>query len=111
MTSRVVKEEMELCGVNLHPGDVLMIILGAANRDPAQFKDPDTLDLARSHNTHLSFGAGAHFCLGNQLARLESQIAILRALQQFPNMRPAAQPPVRAANFSLRGFQSLPVAL
>jgi cytochrome P450 len=110
-SSRVVKEEMELCGVDLHPGDVLMILFGAANRDPAQFKDPDTLDLTRSHNAHLSFGAGAHFCLGNQLARLESETAILRTLQQFPNMRPAAQPPVRAANFALRGFQSLPVAL
>ena len=111
MISRVVKEEMEFCGVDLHRGDVLMNILGAANRDPAQFKDPDTLDLARPHNAHLSFGAGAHFCLGNQLARLESQIAILRTLQQFPNMRPAARPPVRAANFFFRGFQSLPVAL
>jgi cytochrome P450 len=110
-TSRVVKDEMELCGVDLHPGDLLMIILAAANRDPVQFEDPHTLDLARSHNAHLSFGAGAHFCIGNQLARLESQTAILRLFQRFPNMRPAAQPPVRAANFSLRGFKSLPVAL
>jgi cytochrome P450 len=102
---------MELCGFDLHPGDVLMNILGATNRDPVQFKDPDTLDLARSHNAHLSFGAGAHFCLGNQLARLESQFAILRTLQQFPKMRPEAQPPARAANFTLRGFQSLPVAI
>jgi hypothetical protein len=110
-SNRLVKEEMELCGADLHPGDVLMIMLGAANRDPAQFEDPDTLDLARSHNAHLSFGAGAHFCLGNQLARLESQTAILRTLQQFPNMRPAAQPPARTVNFAFRGFQSLPVAL
>jgi len=109
--NRVLKEDAELFGEQLSAGNCVMIILGAANHDPAQFPYPDMLDLARSNNAHLSFGGGAHFCIGNQLARLEAQTAILSMIQQFPKMRPAAQPPTRALNAALRGFQSLPVSL
>ena len=108
---RIVKEEMELCGVRLRQGDVIAFMLGAANRDPQQFKDPCRLNLARLNNAHLAFGAGPHFCIGNQLARLEGQVAILRMVQQFPRMRLAVQHLEWAPNIGLRGLKSLPVAV
>jgi len=84
-------------------------MLGAANRDPRQFKDPDRLNLRRLNNPHLAFGAGAHFCVGNQLARLEGQIAILALVRQFPRMRLAEERIEWVPNFGLRGLRTLPV--
>lgn len=66
---RVAKEEMEICDVRLHRGQLIMFMLGAANRDPRQFPGPDQLDLKRLPNPHLAFGAGEHFCIGNQPGR------------------------------------------
>ena len=109
--SRIVKEDTKLLGMELHAGDSVMTMIGAANRDPTRFEDPDVLNLSRSNNAHIAFGAGPHFCIGNQLARLEGQVSILRMAQQFPNMRLAAETPTHAPNFSFRGFKSLPVAL
>jgi cytochrome P450 len=106
---RVAKEEMEICGVRLRGGQPIVFMLGAANRDPRQFRDPDHLDLKRLPNPHLAFGAGEHFCIGNQLARLEGQIAILRMVQQFPRMRLATQHQEWAPNFGFRSLKALPV--
>ncbi len=108
---RIAKEELELCGETLPPGSIIYPMLGSANHDPQQFKDPKTLNLARLNNTHLAFGAGAHFCIGNQIARLEAQVAILRLVQRFPHMQFAAEKPQWAPNFVLRGLTSLPVSL
>ena len=108
-TGRVAKEEMEACGVRVRAGETILFMLGAANRDPCQFKDPDRLNLKRLNNPHLAFGAGAHFCIGNQLARLEGQIAILSMVQQFPRMRLATQRPEWAPNFGFRSLKALPV--
>lgn len=110
-THRVAKEETEVFGVPLRPGDGVLFLLGAANRDPLQFKDPDRLNIKRSPNPHLAFGAGVHFCIGNQLARLEGQVAILKMVQQFPHMRLAVEQPEWVANFGLRGLKALPVVL
>jgi cytochrome P450 len=101
----VAKDEMEIYGVQVRRGQAILFMLGAANRDPQQFKDPDHLDLKRLHNPHLAFGAGAHFCIGNQLARLEGQIAILKMVQQFPRMRLAAQRLEWVPNYGLRGLK------
>jgi len=108
---RIAKDDMEICGLRLRQGDLLVFMLGAANRDPQQFKDPSRLDLGRANNAHLAFGAGPHFCIGNQLARLEGQVAILRMVQQFPRMRLMAQTPDWGPNFGLRGLRTLPVAV
>jgi len=102
---------MEVCGAALHQGQQILFMLGAANRDPQQFKEPDHLNLKRLNNPHLAFGAGAHFCIGNQLARLEGQIAILKMVQQFPRMRLASPRLEWAANFGFRGLKTLPVVL
>jgi cytochrome P450 len=110
-TARIAKEDMEICGVRLHAGEQILFMLGAANRDAAQFREPDRLDLKRVSNAHLAFGAGAHFCIGNQLARLEGQAAILNLLRRFPHMRLAQKRVEWLPNSVFRGLKSLPVAL
>jgi cytochrome P450 len=85
--SRVVAEKMEMSGVTLEPGTVLLGSIGAANRDPRQFPNPDCLDIGRTDNRHLSLGSGVHFCLGAVLARMEAQIAINALVQRLPHLR------------------------
>jgi len=108
---RVAKEEIEICSVRVLQGETIVFMLGAANRDPRQFKDPDRLNLKRLNNPHLAFGAGAHFCIGSQLARLEGQIAILKMVQQFPRMRLADQRIEWVPNHGFRGLKALPVVI
>jgi cytochrome P450 len=88
-------------------------VLGSANRDESQFPSPDTLDLAREPNRHLAFGAGAHFCLGAPLARLEGRIALTTLFRRFPDLRlaePIEALPWRRALF-FRGPARVPLAL
>jgi cytochrome P450 len=110
-TARVLKEDMEICGQPIRKGWTVQCMLGAANRDPKQFKEPDRLDLKRLNNQHLAFGAGGHACIGAQLARLEGQVAILNLVQRFPNMKLKEPRPQWAPTFGLRGLQSLSLAL
>jgi cytochrome P450 len=110
-TARVLKEDMEICGQEIRKGWTVLCMLGAANRDPRQFKDPDQLDLKRLNNQHLAFSAGLHFCIGAQLARLEGQVALLNLLQRFPRMKLAGPRPQWAATFGFRGLKSLTVTL
>ena len=93
----------EVGGVRLAEGTLVTLCIGAANRDPAQFDRPDTLDLRRSPNKHLAFGFGIHQCAGLSLARLEGRIAIGRFLQRFPDFQLTA-PPVRGGRARFRGF-------
>jgi cytochrome P450 len=109
-TARVTKEPIELCGVRIPKRQTILCMLGAANRDAKQFKNPDVLDLARLNNQHLAFSAGPHFCIGAQLARLEGQVAVLRTIERFPKMsltRGVEWQP----NFGFRGLKVLPVSL
>ena len=85
--------------------------LGAANRDPAHFAEPDRLDLGRDEPRHLAFGAGIHYCLGASLARLEAQVAIGALLRRFPALTLAVERPVWRPSSTLRGLDTLPVAL
>jgi len=110
-TARVLKEEMDVCGQRIPKGWSVLCMLGAANRDPKQFKDPDQLNLKRLNNQHLAFGAGPHFCIGNQLARLEGQVALMNLLKRFPKMRFVGPKPEWADTFGLRGLKTLPVVV
>lgn len=89
--SRMVREPLELSGVKLSSGTILLASLGSANRDPDQFSNPERLDLRRGENKHLSFGSGIHFCIGAALARMEAQIAIGTMVRRLPNLRLATR--------------------
>jgi cytochrome P450 len=110
-TARVLKEDIEVCGQPIRKGWTVLCMLGAANRDPKQFEEPDRLDLKRLNNQHLAFSAGLHFCIGAQLARLEGQIALRSLVQRFPNMKLAGPRPEWASTFGLRGLKALPVIM
>jgi cytochrome P450 len=110
-TARVLKEDIEICGQPIRKGWTVQCMLGAANRDPKQFKEPNQLDLKRLNNQHLAFSAGLHFCIGAQLARLEGQIALLNLVQRFPQMKLAGPRPEWASTFGFRGLKSLPVIM
>jgi cytochrome P450 len=106
MTTRAV----EIGGVAMPAGTFITIGIGAANRDPAEFADPDRLDVARDPNRHLAFGSGPHVCIGLNVARLEGRVAIERFLARFPGYRLAGEP-VRGGRARFRGFLSIPVKL
>lgn len=111
-TERYAREELTIAGVTIQRGDMVLGVIGSANRDEAQFPNPDTLDLARTPNRHVAFGLGAHFCLGAPLARMEGQIAITALLERWPKLQLAAQPAALQwrKNAFLRGLQALPLS-
>ncbi len=111
LTDRVVTEEMEIDGRRVRKGEIVAVLLGAANRDPARFVDPDRLDLGRADNPHLSFSHGVHFCLGAALARLETQIAIQALLRRFPDFSGDPRPTNYRRSMVLRGVTALRVTL
>ena len=106
---RVTSEPVDVGGVTVPQGELLDLVLGAANRDPARFPEPDRLDLERSEIRHLSFGGGIHFCLGARLARLEGQIALRALSARFPSLKLADETPRWKPGSLLRGLQTLPV--
>ncbi|WP_315706309.1 MULTISPECIES: cytochrome P450 [unclassified Bradyrhizobium] len=105
--NRMTTERVELGGITLEPGTFVTLCIGAANRDPAQFEDPERFDVTRISNKHLAFGTGAHQCAGMALARLEGAIAISRFLKRFPNYTLTGEP-VRGGRVRFRGFLSVP---
>jgi pimeloyl-[acyl-carrier protein] synthase len=108
-TSRHALADLDVGGHQVRAGETVVAVLGAANRDPARFPDPDRLDLARAPNRHVAFGGGIHFCLGAPLARMEAAIAIPALLARLPGLALGPQPPVRRDTVTLRGLASLPV--
>lgn len=108
--NRRVVQDTELDGVTIPQGTLITLCIGAANRDPDVFAEPERLDIGRSPNRHLAFASGAHACVGLTLARLEGRIAISRFLARFPNFV-ATGPAHRARRVRFRGFTSLPVTL
>jgi cytochrome P450 len=105
--NRMTVEPFELGGIAMPPGTPVTLCIGAANRDPAQFADPESLDVGRTPNRHLAFGTGAHQCAGMALARLEGAIAISRFLARFPDYALSGEP-VRGGRVRFRGFLSVP---
>ena len=108
--NRITTGPVEIGGVALAPRTRVHLCIGAANRDPAQFPDPDRLDIGRAPNRHLAFGSGPHQCVGLALARLEGRVAIARFLERFPAYR-LDGPPVRGGRARFRGFLHVPVRL
>jgi len=108
--NRMTTEQVELGGVTLVPGTPVTLCIGAANRDPRQFTDPENLDIARNPNRHLAFATGAHQCAGMALARLEGAIAISRFLARFPGYALNGAP-LRGGRARFRGFLKVPCAV
>jgi cytochrome P450 len=106
--SRAVISDTVIGGTTLRAGDAVVAALGAANRDPERFDDPDHLDLSRHPNPHLAFGQGIHFCLGAALSRREALIAVPALLERFPDLT-LDGPPAWRNTAVLRGLESLPV--
>lgn len=107
---RRVAQETTVGGFLLPEDAEVMVLLAAANRDPARYEDPHTFNPARGSAPSLTFSAGPHYCLGTGLARIESQEAFQRILMRFPGIKLAGKP-VRAHRFPIRGFEELPVAV
>jgi cytochrome P450 len=111
--SRIALEDLELGGVTIKKGNVVIALLSSANRDETIFAAPEMLNISRSPNRHLGFGLGIHFCFGAPLARMEGRIAFNKLLARFPNMRLAIpREDIRwRASPVFRGLTSLPVYL
>ena len=108
--NRITTTTVEIGGVALAPRTPVHLGIGAANRDPAQFPEPDRLDIGRAPNRHLAFGSGPHQCVGLALARLEGRTAIARFVERFPGFR-LDGPPVRGGRARFRGFLHVPARL
>jgi unspecific monooxygenase len=107
---RICREEAEVGGHTVQPGSFTLLLLGAANRDPAVFDDPDTFDVTRDATGHMAFGYGIHFCLGAPLARIEGQIALRSLFQRFPTLhRTSDETPAYREQITIRGLKELPL--
>jgi cytochrome P450 len=107
---RIATEDIELHGMQIRKGQLVAAMLGAADRDPEQFPNPDRLDITRAENYHVAFGSGIHFCLGAPLARLESQIALKSLIRRCPKMQLADENLNWRRDITIHGLNSLPVS-
>lgn len=109
-TGRIAPADVEIGGKLIRKGQAVLAVMAAANRDPDQFSNPDSLDFMRSENRHLAFGWAAHFCFGAPLARLEAQIAFPTILRRLKNLRLKTDNLSWRFNLGLRGLTELPAA-
>src|SRR2546421_9126694 len=111
-TERYAREDITIAGTTIPRGELVLAVIGSANRDANYFDNPDSLDVTRENNKHLAFGLGAHYCLGAPLSRLEGQIAISTLIRRMPNLRLSIAPDqIRwRGGIILRGLEALPVA-
>jgi pimeloyl-[acyl-carrier protein] synthase len=108
-TARVASADATIGSRTIGKGEMVMPFIGAADRDPAQFPDPDRLDLTRSDNRHIAFGWGIHFCLGAPLARVEGQVALDMLVRRLPRLELVTDSPEYRQSLTLRGLKTLPV--
>lgn len=108
-TGRMTMADVEIGGRQIPKGSIVAAVIGAANRDPAHFADPERLDVARQENRHIAFGFGIHFCLGAPLARIEGQVAIGTLLRRMPALKLVSDTPEWRESSVLRGLKTLPV--
>jgi cytochrome P450 len=108
-TSRLAPDDVQMGGKTIRKHQAVIAVMGAANRDPKRFPEPDRLDLCRQDNRHLAFAWGAHFCFGAPLARLEGQIAFETMLRRMPDLSLEPGPVAWRENLAFRGLTSLPV--
>jgi cytochrome P450 len=108
-TARLAPEEVEIGGKTIRKRQAVIAVMGAANRDPDRFPDPDRLDIARRDNRHVAFGWGPHFCFGAALARIEGQVAFETLLRRLPDLDLAPGPLTWRTNLGLRGLTALPL--
>ena len=106
LDGRAAREDVEIGGKRIRAGDVVIAVLGAANRDPEAFDDPESLDVGRNGNSHLSFGRGVHYCLGGPLAVMEARLALTGLLDRYSSLRLAVEPDYREG-VALRGVERL----
>jgi cytochrome P450 len=111
LIARAAHKPAELEGRPVPQGSMIFGLIAAANRDPAQIKEPESFDVTREQVPSLSFGAGPHYCLGAYLATLQGEILFPQLLRRFPRMRPAGDPLYRTPGSTLRGLDSLPLTL
>ncbi len=111
-TERYAREDITIAGTTIPRGELVLAVIGSANRDVNYFDNPNSLDITRENNKHLAFGQGIHYCIGAPLSRLEGQIAINTLVQRMPNLRLSVAPDqVRwRSGFILRGLEALPVS-
>jgi cytochrome P450 len=109
LTARSATTDIQVADTTIPKGEEVIVLLGAGNRDPSVFPDPDRLDITREKSQVVSFGGGAHFCLGAGLARLEGEIAFPALLKRFPNIELGDTEPQFRPTFTLRGLESLEV--
>jgi cytochrome P450 len=110
VAGRIVLQDQEIAGSVIPAGTFAILLIGAANRDPARYPDPDAFDPAREDVKPASFGAGIHRCLGAALAELEGSVSFTRLLKRFPQIAPAGDP-TRRERLVLRGYQSMPITV
>jgi cytochrome P450 len=108
-TSRLAPEDAQMGGKTIRKGQAVIAVMGAANRDPERFPDPDRLDIRRQDNRHLAFAWAAHFCFGAPLARLEGDVAFSTLLRRMPNLALESGPVSWRENLGFRGLTTLPV--
>ncbi len=111
VSARIATEDTEVANIPVHRGRAVWTIIGAANRDPRRFEDPERFDLTRNPNPHIAFGSGIHHCLGIALARMEAQIALGRFFSRCPQWRLAEQTLELRDTMTLRGYSQVLIAL
>src|SRR5437588_3462743 len=108
-TSLLALDDVQMGGKTMRKRQAVIVVMGAANRDPERFIDPDQLDICRQDNRHLAFAWGSHFCFGAPLARVEGQIVFETILRRIPNLKLEPGPVKWRENLGFRGLTTLPV--